>query len=175
MAITMFCTNVQAARQWAKSLDLFAAVRRRALTVTQVPRRAARSWSWSPAAVGARGDSGSKRWQSGHWYSRCATAAPRSAASCFRRTTVAARRRRKMGCRVSSRGPPFGKEGEFGSPWSICSHGGGGLWQLAFEKAKAALAKDGLLDGAQTAAAPYPLRIAVVTSPDGAPCRTSSR
>src|SRR3989441_6751628 len=45
----------------------------------------------------------------------------------------------------------------------------GGLWQVAFEKAKAALAKDGLLDPARKRPLPpYPFRIAVVTSPDGA-------
>jgi len=45
----------------------------------------------------------------------------------------------------------------------------GGLWQLAFEKTKAALAKDGLLDPARKRPLPpYPLRIGVVTSPDGA-------
>src|SRR5256885_15572659 len=45
----------------------------------------------------------------------------------------------------------------------------GGLWQLAFEKAKAALAKDGLLDPARKRALPrHPLPIAGVTSPGGA-------
>src|SRR2546430_17129376 len=45
----------------------------------------------------------------------------------------------------------------------------GGLGQLAFEKTKAALAKDGLLDPARKRPLPpYPLRIGVVTSPDGA-------
>src|SRR3989449_10904797 len=45
----------------------------------------------------------------------------------------------------------------------------GGLWQLAFEKTKAALAKDGLLDPARKRPLPpYPLRIGIVTSPDGA-------
>src|SRR2546422_11556404 len=49
------------------------------------------------------------------------------------------------------------------------SRGGGGLWQLALERAKAALARDGLLDPARKRPLPpYPLRIAVVTSPDGA-------
>src|SRR2546423_15121898 len=48
----------------------------------------------------------------------------------------------------------------------------GGLWQVAFEKAKAALAKDGLLDPARKRRLPpYPKRIAVVTSPDGAALR----
>src|SRR2546430_15564906 len=48
----------------------------------------------------------------------------------------------------------------------------GGLWQLAFEKAKAALQKDGLLDPARKRPLPpYPRRIAVVTSQDGAALR----
>src|SRR2546428_6011301 len=48
----------------------------------------------------------------------------------------------------------------------------GGLWQLAFEKAKKALARDGLLDPARKRPLPpYPRRIAVVTSPDGAALR----
>src|SRR5206468_4985608 len=45
----------------------------------------------------------------------------------------------------------------------------GGLWQVAFEKAKAALAKDGLLDPARKRPLPsYAPRIAVITSPDAA-------
>jgi exodeoxyribonuclease VII large subunit len=48
----------------------------------------------------------------------------------------------------------------------------GGLWKLAFEKAKAALLKDGLLDPARKRRLPpFPQRIAVVTSPDGAALR----
>lgn len=48
----------------------------------------------------------------------------------------------------------------------------GGLWKLAFEKAKAALLKDGLLDPARKRRLPpFPRRIAVVTSPDGAVLR----
>jgi exodeoxyribonuclease VII large subunit len=48
----------------------------------------------------------------------------------------------------------------------------GGLWRLAFEKAKASLTKDGLLDPARKRALPrFPQRIAVVTSVDGAAVR----
>jgi len=48
----------------------------------------------------------------------------------------------------------------------------GGLWKLAFEKAKAALTKDGLLDPTRKRRLPaFPRRIAVVTSPDGAALR----
>jgi len=48
----------------------------------------------------------------------------------------------------------------------------GGLWQLQFEKAKAALERDGLFDPARKRPLPaYPQCIAVVTSPDGAALR----
>src|SRR3989441_8585602 len=50
--------------------------------------------------------------------------------------------------------------------------GAGGVWKLALEQAKAALARDGLLDPARKRPLPrYPRRIAVVTSPDGAALR----
>jgi len=48
----------------------------------------------------------------------------------------------------------------------------GGLWQVAFEKAKKSLERDGLLDPARKRPLPpLPRRIAVVTSPDGAAFR----
>ena len=46
---------------------------------------------------------------------------------------------------------------------------GEGLWRKAFEKTKAALEKDGLLDPARKRLLPrFPQRVAVITSPDGA-------
>lgn len=46
---------------------------------------------------------------------------------------------------------------------------GEGLWRKAFEKTRAVLEKDGLLDPARRRALPrFPRRVAVVTSPDGA-------
>ncbi len=46
---------------------------------------------------------------------------------------------------------------------------GEGLWRKAFEKTKAALEKDGLLDPARKRDLPrFPRRVAVITSPDGA-------
>ena len=46
---------------------------------------------------------------------------------------------------------------------------GEGLWRKAFEKTRAALEKDGLLDPARKRALPrFPRTVAVVTSPDGA-------
>ena len=46
---------------------------------------------------------------------------------------------------------------------------GEGLWRKAYEQAKAALEKDGLLDPARKRTLPrFPKRVAVITSPDGA-------
>ncbi len=46
---------------------------------------------------------------------------------------------------------------------------GEGLWRKAFEKTKAALEKDGLLDPSRKRPLPrFPRRVAVITSPDGA-------
>ncbi len=46
---------------------------------------------------------------------------------------------------------------------------GEGLWRKAYEKTKAALEKDGLLDPSRKRALPrFPRRVAVITSPDGA-------
>lgn len=46
---------------------------------------------------------------------------------------------------------------------------GEGLWRKAFEKTRAALEKDGLLDPARKRRLPrFPRRVAVITSPDGA-------
>lgn len=46
---------------------------------------------------------------------------------------------------------------------------GEGLWRKAYEQAKAALEKDGLLDPARKRPLPrFPRRVAVITSPDGA-------
>lgn len=46
---------------------------------------------------------------------------------------------------------------------------GEGLWRKAFDKTKAALEKDGLLEPARKRALPrFPRRVAVITSPDGA-------
>ena len=46
---------------------------------------------------------------------------------------------------------------------------GEGLWRKAFEKTKAALERDGLLDPARKRLLPrFPRRVAVITSPDGA-------
>src|SRR3989442_2269442 len=74
---------------------------------------------------------------------------------------------------VFARPTVWEEKGEFRlTVLDLLSTEAGGLWQLAFEKAKAALAKGGLLDPARKRPLPpYPRRIALVTSPDGAALR----
>jgi len=170
MTIHMYAVQTPCRRRGSgQSLDLFAAVRRRRVDGHSGHATGPRGrGGWSPAAVGAREISGFKAWQSGHWYFALRTAAQIRCVM-FRRTTVACRAP-QMGCRCSSsRGPPFGKRR------GVPAHRGRllsterGAVAARFEKAKAALAKDGLLDPARKRPLPpYPLRIAVVTSPDGA-------
>jgi len=74
---------------------------------------------------------------------------------------------------VFARTSMYEEKGEFQlTVMELLSTEQGGLWKLAFEKAKAALLKDGLLDPARKRHMPkFPRRIAVVTSPDGAVLR----
>jgi exodeoxyribonuclease VII large subunit len=74
---------------------------------------------------------------------------------------------------VFARPSMYEEKGEFQlTVMELLSTDQGGLWKLAFEKAKAALTKDGLLDPARKRRLPqFPNRIAVVTSPDGAVLR----
>src|SRR5919109_1199834 len=74
---------------------------------------------------------------------------------------------------VFARPTMWEEKGEFRlTVLDLLSTEAGGLWQVAFEKAKAALTRDGLLDPARKRRLPpYPRRIAVVTSPDGAALR----
>ncbi len=76
------------------------------------------------------------------------------------------------GVQVFAFGQPtvWDEKGEFRlTVYELLSTEEGGLWKLAFEKAKAALARDGLLEPGRKRALPrFPRRIAVITSPDGA-------
>jgi len=173
------CTTPCRRRAVGQSLDLFAAVspeaRDRSLRSRDGP---ARSWRLVSCRCGCAGKISVQSVADGTGTSRCATAAPRSAASCFRGQPSPARAAARWDAGVPLRAAhPLGGEGGVRlTVVDLLSTEAGGLWQLAFEKTKAALAKDGLLDPARKRPLPpYPLRIAVVTSPTARPCRTSSR
>jgi exodeoxyribonuclease VII large subunit len=156
------------------SLDLFSAVSPEgAWSVGELTRRARAVVEAGLPAVWVKGEiSGFKAYGSGHWY--------------FTLRDKTAQLRCVMWSRDNQRLPAALTDGlqvfAFGSPtvWEergefrltvrhVLSTEVGGLWQVAFEKAKAALARDGLLDPARKRTLPpFPRRIAVVTSPDGA-------
>jgi len=157
-------------------LDLFtAASAEGAWTVGEVARRARRVIEAGLPPLWVRGEiAGFKAWRSGHWYfslrdktaqMRCVMFAKQN----FRLPTPSD----GMQVFVFARPSMYEEKGEFQlTVMELLSTEQGGLWKLAFEKAKAALAKDGLLDPARKRRLPaFPRRIAVVTSPDGAALR----
>jgi exodeoxyribonuclease VII large subunit len=158
-------------------LDLFAAAGPEgAYSVGDVARRARQLIEGGLGPVWVRGEvTGLKRYQSGHWYF---TLRDRSAQL---RCVMWAKENRRLptapadGLEVFVLGRPtvWEERGEFRlTVVELLSTAAGGLWQLAFERAKAALSRDGLLDPARKRPLPaYPERIAVVTSRDGAALR----
>jgi exodeoxyribonuclease VII large subunit len=159
------------------SLDLFAAVSPEgAWTVTQVTRRARAVVEAGLAPLWVRGEiSGFKAWQSGHWYFTLRDRGAQIRCVMFQKDNRRLPTAPADGLQVFVFARPtiWEEKGEFRlTVVDLLSTEAGGLWQLAFERAKAALAKDGLLDPARKRPLPrYPLRIAVVTSPDGAALR----
>jgi exodeoxyribonuclease VII large subunit len=159
------------------SLDLFgAASPDGAWTVSQVTRQARAVIEGGLGPLWVRGEvSGFKAWQSGHWY--FALRDPTSQIRCvmFQKENRRLPAAPADGMQVFVFGRPtvWEEKGEFRlTVAELLSTERGGLWQLAFEKARAALAKDGLLDAARKRPLPlYPSGIAVVTSRDGAALR----
>ena len=156
------------------SLDLFAGVSPEgAWTVTQVTRRARAVVEGGLLPLWVRGEiSGFKAWQSGHWYFALRDRSAQIRCVMFQKDNRRLPAPPQDGMQVFLFGRPtiWEEKGEFRlTVVDLLSTEAGGLWQLAFEKTKAALAKDGLLDPARKRPLPpYPLRIGIVTSPDGA-------
>jgi exodeoxyribonuclease VII large subunit len=159
------------------SLDLFAAVSPEgAWTVSEVTGRARAVIEAGLGPLWVRGEiSGFKRWQSGHWYFALRDRTAQLRCVMFQKENRRLPAAPTDGMQVFVFGRPtvWDEKGEFRlTVIELLSTERGGLWQLAFEKAKAALRKDGLLDPARKRPLPlYPRRIAVVTSKDGAALR----
>jgi exodeoxyribonuclease VII large subunit len=157
-----------------RPLDLFAAASPDgAWTVSQVTRRARAVVEAGLPPLWVQGEvSGFKAYQSGHWYFSLRDK------SAQLRSVMFARDNRRLpappaeGMRVFAFGQPtvWDEKGEFRlTVYELLSTEEGGLWKVAFEKAKAALARDGLLEPGRKRPLPrFPGRIAVITSPDGA-------
>ena len=157
-------------------LDLFAAASAEgAWTVGEVTRRARAVIEAGLPPLWIRGEiTGFKAWRSGHWYfSLRDTTAQIRCVMFAKQNYMLPVPVDGMQVFVFARPSLYEEKGEFQLTVSeLLSTDQGGLWKLAFEKAKAALTKDGLLDPARKRRLPpFPGRIAVVTSPDGAALR----
>ncbi len=161
----------------AESLDLFgAASPDGAWTVGEVTRQARAVLEAGLGPLWVRGEvSGFRAWQSGHWYFALRDRTAQIRCVMFQKDNRRLPAAPADGTQVFVFGRPtlWEEKGEFRlTVLELLSTERGGLWQLAFEKAKAALQKDGLLDPARKRPLPlYPRRIAVVTSKDGAALR----
>ena len=159
------------------SLDLFAALSPEgAWSVAELTRRARSIVEAGLPAVWVKGEiSGFKAYGSGHWYFTLRDKAAQLRCVMWSKDNQRLPAAPEDGLQVYAFGTPtvWEERGEFRlTVRQLLSTEAGGLWQVAFEKAKAALLRDGLLDPARKRAVPpYPRRIAVVTSADGAAFR----
>ena len=157
-------------------LDLFtAASAEGAWTVGEVTRRARAVIEAGLPPLWVRGEiAGFKAWRSGHWYFSLRDKSAQMRCVMFaKQNFMLPAPVDGMQVFVFARPSMYEEKGEFQlTVTELLSTEQGGLWKLAFEKAKAALTKDGLLDPARKRRLPpFPRRIAVVTSPDGAALR----
>ncbi len=159
------------------SLDQFAAFSPEgAWTVAEVTRRARAVVEGGLPPVWVKGEiSGFKAYGSGHWYFTLRDRVAQLRCVMWSRDNQRLPTPPADGMQVFAFGTPtvWEERGEFRlTVRHVLSTEAGGLWQVAFEKAKAALMRDGLLDPARKRAVPlFPRRIAIVTSPDGAAFR----
>ena len=157
-------------------LDLFSAASTEgAWTVGEVTKRARAVIEAGLPPLWVRGEiAGFKAWRSGHWYFSLRDKSAQMRCVMFaKQNFMLPAPTDGMQVFVFARPSMYEEKGEFQlTVMELLSTEQGGLWKLAFEKAKAALTKDGLLDPARKRRLPqYPRRIAVVTSPDGAALR----
>ncbi len=156
-----------------RGLDLFSAASPEgAWTVVQVTRRARAVIEAGLPGLWVRGEiSGFKAYDSGHWYFTLRDRAAQI--RCVMWATDNKRLERPQeGAQVFLFGAPtvWEERGELRlTVRELLAGDAGGPWRLQFERAKAALERDGLLDPARKRPLPpFPRRIAVVTSREGA-------
>jgi len=160
----------------AQAIDLFtAASTEGAWTVGEVTRRAKAVIEAGLPPLWIRGEiAGFKAWRSGHWYFSLRDKSAQIRCVMFaKQNYMLAAPVDGMQVFVFARPSVYEEKGDFQlAIMELLSTDKDGLWKLAFEKAKASLMKDGLLDPARKRRLPpFPRRIAVVTSPDGAVLR----
>jgi exodeoxyribonuclease VII large subunit len=158
-------------------LDLFAAASPEgAWSVSDVTRQARSVVEAGLPPLWVKGEvSGFKAYGSGHWYFTLRDRVAQLRCVMWSRDNQRLSAPPSDGMQVFVLGLPtvWEERGEFRlTVRHLLSTEADGLWQLALEKAKAALRRDGLLDPARKRPLPpFPRRIAVVTSRDGAAFR----
>jgi exodeoxyribonuclease VII large subunit len=158
-------------------LDLFAAASPEgAWSVADVTRRARAVVEAGLPPLWVKGEvSGFKAYGSGHWYFTLRDRVAQIRCVMWSRDNQRLATPPADGTQVFVLGMPtvWEERGEFRlTVRHLLSTEADGLWQLTLEKAKTALRKDGLLDPARKRPLPpFPRRIAVVTSRDGAALR----
>lgn len=158
-------------------LDLFAAASPEgAWSVADVTRRARALVEAGLPPLWVKGEvSGFKAYGSGHWYFTLRDRVAQLRCVMWSRDNQRLSAPPADGMQVFVLGMPtvWEERGEFRlTVRHLLSTDADGLWQVALEKAKAALRRDGLLDPARKRPLPpFPRRIAVVTSPEGAALR----
>lgn len=155
-------------------VDLFqAASAEGAWTVSQVARRARQVVEQGVGLLWVTGEvSGFKAYSSGHWYFALRDRSAQLRCVMWRRDNRRLPTSPADGMQVYCLAQPtvWEERGEFRlTVRELLSTAAGGLWQLALERARTALERDGLLDPARKRPLPrFPTRVAVVTSKDGA-------
>jgi len=147
-----------------------------AWTVTKLTRAARRAVEGELGELWIRGEiTGFKAYQSGHWYFTLRDAESQLRCVMWRTYTRRIRTPPAEGAQVYLFGTPsvWEERGEFRfAATELLATEAVGKQQLAFERAKAALARDGLFDlERKRPLPPMPTRIAVVTSLEGAALR----
>jgi len=161
-------------------LDLFsstsAAPTDEAWTVVQVTTRGKRLIEAGFDRLWVQGEvTGFKSYRSGHWYFALRDRHAQVRCVMWRTDTQTVSAPPEEGAQVFVEAQPtlWEERGEFRlTVRQLIATEAGGLWQQRLEQAKAALQRDGLLDPQRKRRLPpYPTRIAIVTSPDGAALR----
>lgn len=146
-----------------------------AFTVADVTRRARYLIEAGFDRIWVRGEvTGFKAYQSGHWYFSLRDHQAQVRCVMWRSDNLGVRMPEE-GTEVFVEAQPtvWEERGEFRLVVrQLVPTDASGVWQLRLEQARAALERDGLLDPARKRPLPrYPLRLAIVTSPDGAALR----
>ncbi|KPJ99898.1 MAG: hypothetical protein AMS20_15560 [Gemmatimonas sp. SG8_28] len=147
-----------------------------ALTVSEITRKARLLVESGFRNIWVRGEvSGFKSYRSGHWYFSLRDAQAQVRCVMWRSDNQRLPGPPEEGAEVFVEARPtvWEERGEFRlTVRELLATAEGGLWQLQLERARAALERDGLLDPTRKRALPpFPRRLAVVTSPDGAALR----